>query len=106
MVNTQRIPLQESLDGLSGGSSIAINHGNEAVSILRDKKILQSADALPFDQLAKLSAEGTLALGAVPAATICAIIFGLALLALLKFVVTRSSMGLAMRAPDARDIFV
>ena len=96
---------ERGVDSFPTKSSFVLENSNEATYGF-GKKLMHSADAIPFDELAKLSAEGTLALGAVPAAMICMIIFGLASLAVMKFVVTRSSMGLAMRAPDARDVFV
>ena len=68
--------VEKGIDSFSMKSSLVMDNTHEATYAL-GRKALQSADALPFDQLAKLSAEGTLALGAVPAATICMIIFGL-----------------------------
>lgn len=63
------------------------------------------SDRLPFDLLAKISAHGTLALGAIPAAVICVVIVIVALLAVLQVLFRRTNMGIAMRAHDARDVF-
>jgi hypothetical protein len=93
--------LVHQLHDLAGdGSALVVSAEAKGFSTIR---ILKQFDKLPFDELAKLSTKSTLALGAAPAAAICALFGAFALLAVVRLGFTWSDMGRAMRAPESRD---